>query len=232
MVKRSWKVPAGKAVTLTQTERDLARDVRAALDDINAKIRSNMPIAPAAMKRLGEIAHQLHMSLKANGQEPKHTKIMVQNRGFKPTAPEFYAHVHPVEDLLGFLENENANDDAVDLTIGSEFTFPVYSRRWSHKDTYRLTRTTSGWKVSHLEEVETGRDARVAGKDGTGLFHLFDHDSINYPEALPGYLEWLWEQARDRGLDPAEVQQGITDLADWVSVCEESSPRGVFQGYK
>ena len=45
-------------------------------------------------------AHELHMSLRARGLEPKHSKQMLRNRGVKPTNMEFYFHVHSVEDLI------------------------------------------------------------------------------------------------------------------------------------
>jgi hypothetical protein len=157
---------------------------------------------------------------------------MLKNRGMPPTHPDFYKHVHPVEDLLRFIGNEHANDDPVDATIGHEFTFEVFCRRWGHPDRYRVKRTASGWIFGYMQELPTGRDGRVAGKNGTGLFHLLDHDSINYPEELPGYFEWLWEQAAERGLTHDGVQEAVSQLAEWVSLCERESPAGVFAGYK
>lgn len=200
-------------------------------DAINAKLRGYENIDPQELKILGQLARALHMSLQNSGHEPKHTKIMIRNRGLEPTAPDFYEHIHPVEDLLGFVENQNANDDPVDLTIGHEFDFVVYSRRWKHTDTYHVKRTAGGWQFRHNESVSTGRDARVSGKDGTGLFKHLVHDSINYPADLPSYFEWLWERARDRGLDHDEVQEAISMLADWVSVCEKNSPAGMFEAF-
>jgi integron cassette protein len=232
MVKRSWKVPQGKAVPLTDDEKALVVQVREKTGAINAKISSHEHIDPQELKTLGRLAHELHMSLRKNGHEPKHTKIMISNRRLKPTDPGFYEHIHPIEDLLGFLENENANDDPVDLTVGHEFDFPVYSRRWKHEDIYHLKRTADGWQVRHNESVDAGRDARVSGEDGTGLFKHFVHDSINYPADLPAYFDWLWERARDRGLDHNEVQEAISALAKWVSVCEAKSPAGIFEAFK
>lgn len=231
-MKRSWKVPKGPPVQLTDEERALAEDIRQRLTTILTSLRQHAKINPKDIDVMGAQAHKLHMSLKGHGHEPQHHKYMLKNRGVPPTDPEFYNHVHPVEDLLGFLANQNANDNPVDLTIGQSFSFPIYSRRWGHIDSYKVTRTSSGWTFHHMQDVAAGRDARVGGKSGTGLFELLDHDSINYPEELPGYFEWLWEQAADRGLDAGEVQSALTDLADWVSLCEKNSPQGVFESFK
>ena len=83
-----------------------------------------------------------------------------------------------------------------------------------------------------MQQEAAGRDGRVGGKPGTGLFNILDHDFINYPEELPGYLKWLWERAAEDGLAHEQVQEALTMLADWVSLVEKNSPTGVFQGYK
>ena len=216
---------------LTAEEEVAATKLRGALDSIMQRLRKHEPVKPEDINAIGALGHQLHTSLKERGHEPKHHKYMVKNRGLAPTDPAFYKHVHPAEDLLRFIGNEHANDDPVDVTIGHEFTFDVYCRRWEGPDSYRIKRTASGWIFSHLH-LPAGRDGRVAGKKGTGLFHLLDHDSINYPEELPGYFEWLWEQAAERGLTHEQVQEAVGQLAQWVSTCERGSPTGVFEGYK
>jgi hypothetical protein len=231
-MKRSWPTPQGKPVDLTEDEQRVEAEVRSRHGAIMAKLRSNEQIEPTEIDAMGRAAHALHMALKARGREPKHHKYMRKNRGVDPTDVEFYRHVHAVEDLFAFLSDDHANDDPVDLTMGAEFAFRVYVRRWRHDDTYRVTRTRKGWTFRHNDELATGRDGRIAGRPGTGLFHLLDHDSVNYPEELPGYFEWLWEQAADRGLDRDQVQQAINDLAEWVSICERSSPSGIFKSFK
>ena len=196
------------------------------------RIRGMNDVKQTEIDEMGTKAHLLHMSLKKRGHAPKHHKYMLENRELAATHVDFYKHVHPVEDLLRFIENENANDDPVDVTVGHEFEFRVFSRRWGHDDHYTVTRIASGWRFSHMQEIEAGRDGRVGGKGGTGLFHLLDHDMINYPEELPGYFEWLWEQAAERGLTHDEVQEAVQQLADWVSACERASPGGAFEGFK
>lgn len=219
-----------KPLNLTPEEKKLATEIRSALKTIKSQIGHGVP--PGAIDALGQKAHELHMLLKKRGHEPRHSSAMMNNREAPPVSPKFYQHIHPVEDLLSFLADQHANDDPVDVTIGGEFTFPVHSRRWGHRDSYRIRRTHTGWNVGHMQQVAAGPDARVAGKDGTGLFAMLDHDSINYPEALPRYFEYLWEQAADQGLTSERVQKAITGLADWVSACEKASPGGIFKAYK
>lgn len=159
--------------------------------------------------------------------KPKHHKYMIENRECSPDDPEFYNHFHPVEDLLAFIDDPHANDDPEDQTIDHEFKFRVYSRRWGHYDTYTIKRTVEGWNISFMAEGAKSKE------DGSpGLYKCLNHDSINYPEELPGYLEWLWRKAEERGLSHKEVQASLDALAEWVSNCEKTTPRGIFREWK
>lgn len=55
---------------------------------------------------------------------------MLENRGVSVEDIEFYNHIHPVDDLLKFIDDVNANDDPEDTTIGKKFTLKIYTRRW------------------------------------------------------------------------------------------------------
>lgn len=158
--------------------------------------------------------------------KPKHHRYMIENRGYHPDDPEFYNHIHPIEDLLKFINDPHANDDPEDVTLGDKFQFRVFSRRWGHEDTYEFIRNDKGWIIS----LSSGGQADKLGKPW--LFDLLDHDSINYPEELAGYLEWLWIRAEEDGLSHEQVQKALQELADWVSTCERNSPKGIWQGYK
>jgi hypothetical protein len=171
-------------------------------------------------------AHQLHMELKAAGVEPKHHRYMIENRGVPPTDPEFYRHIHPAEDLLKFVQDIHANDDPEDQTIGSDLKFRLFARRWGHDDTYTIKRTADGWWIGHLA---IAGDCDKAGNPF--LYENFRQDGINYPADLPSYFEWLWQQAAEEGLTKVQVQRGLDQLARWVSVCEQNTPGGIFEGY-
>ncbi len=175
----------------------------------------------------GQKAHELHLALKQRGHEPRHHGYMIKNRELQPDDPEFYMHFHPLEDLLKFLDDENANDDPVDISIGKEFIFKVYTRRWKHNDTYHITRTADGWHVRHK--------AINGDCDKTGhpiLFMNFNQDYVCYPEGIGDWFEWLWNQAAEKGLSTEQVQQGLTDLSEWVRITESNIPRGdIWKGY-
>lgn len=176
---------------------------------------------------MAKTAKDLHMSLKASGHEPKHHKYMLENRGCSPDDVKFYEHVHPVQDLLAFIEDEHANDDPEDQTLGKNFIMKVYTRRWGHYDHYELTRTETGWNVKMLggKVYDCQKDARE------GLNESLSHDGICYPEKINTFFQWLWDRAAEDGLSEKEVQQAINQLGDWISECEMSAPRdGVFEG--
>ena len=172
-------------------------------------------------------AHELHMSLKDSDHEPKHHKYMIENRGCKPEDERFYEHVHPVQDLLAFIENVDANNDPEDITIGKTFTMKVFTKRWGHYDQYEITRTDKGWDIKGLVASRYSCNKMMQ----PGLNELLKHDSVCYPKQINIFFEWLWDKAAEEGLSEAEVQKEISQLGDWISKCEINAPRtGVFEG--
>ncbi|MDW4511791.1 hypothetical protein R7236_25710 [Priestia megaterium] len=170
-------------------------------------------------KAMGDAAHKLHMQLEP---KPKHHSYMIKNRGLKPEHPEFYYHVHPVEDLLSYLDDTSANDDPVDHTLNAEFSMEIYTNRWGHYDTYHLTRNEKGWHVSHLSHSEQGgRDAEPI------LGYILRHDSVSYPRDLSYLMEDIWYRAQDEGLTYDQVQTMLQEVADWVSLTEKNYPNHI-----
>lgn len=178
-------------------------------------------------QEMAQAAHDLHMALKQAGKEPRHNKFLKRNRGHKPTEVEFYNHLHSIDSLYAYLGDTDANTDPVDQTLNMAFEIKIFSRRWGHDDIYRLIRTNTGWQVDHIRGGNSNKRGEPA------LYDALHGDQINYPHDLPGYLEWLWERASDEGegLSPEAVQAALNDLAEWISACERSTPRGVFAGY-
>ena len=206
------------------TDRELRQEVQATIN--------------ASLERLGELGAAIHAALAAAGMEPRHRKHLTKNRkesspsGLPGTAT-FYAHIHAAESLLRFVADpEAANVDPKDQTIGAEFAMKIYARRRDGHEAFHVVRTASGWSFTYFREVTTGRDGCVKGEPGTGLFELLDRESINYPADLPGYLEHLWTEAAEHGLDHAEVEEALAALAAWVSKCEAESPSGLFAHFK
>src|SRR4051794_10431288 len=99
-------------LTLTDQERNWRDELvklRASFNpagDFEQRIKS--------LEEMRDVARQLHRSLKEHGHEPKHHRYMIENRGCQPDDPEFYLHLHPIEDLIKFSYNPHANDDPVD----------------------------------------------------------------------------------------------------------------------
>jgi hypothetical protein len=216
-------------IELVDREENLRSEVEQALKKLKGSLSGARPSDDfnEIMNEMGTKAHELHMLLRARGKEPKHHGYMIKNRGTESTDREFYLHIHPVEDLLAFIADSSANDDPVDQTIGSDFTFEIRSCRWGHSDTYSLHRTATGWDVKHLS---------IQGPCDKGghpfLFKILDHDSIVYPKSLDGYMEWLWKKASEEGLTYEAVQAALQELADWVTLTERDKPRGgLWAGY-
>ena len=177
------------------------------------------------LREMRDLAVRLHNSLRDHGHNPVHHGYMIENRGVQPDDPEFYFHIHPIEDLIRFTHDPHANDDPADITIDVEFTFRVFSRRWGHEDPYRITRTASGWYLKGLSEGPCDKAGHPV------LWAALRHDSIQYPRDTGDWLEWLWEKAKDQGLSREQVQQGLDDVAQWVNLTERSTPaEGVWKG--
>ncbi len=217
-----------QAIILDENQQKLRDEIEEELNEIRkAKNEYQPDNIKSKIKDLGKKAHKLHLELKKTGNEPKHHKYMYENRRVSPDTLEFYEHIHPVEDLLKFIDNPSANDDPVDQTLGEEFEFPVYSSRWGHKDNYKIKRTKNGWKIDFLTIGGT------SDKRGYPyLFKNFEQDGIEYPKSLGMRMEWLWERAKEDGLSKERLQEELNRLAEWISEIEEKQPRlGVWQGF-
>ncbi|MEC2046664.1 MULTISPECIES: hypothetical protein [Bacillus subtilis group] len=168
---------------------------------------------------MAKAAHILHMSLDP---KPKHHRYMIVNRGVEPEDIEFYNHIHPVEDLLDYLDDTAANDDPDDKTLGEKFNFKVYTRRWGHYDTYTLTRNEKGWHVSFgPHNDQGGRNAEPI------LSYILRHDSVAYPHNISFLLEEIWERAQEEGLEKEDVQSLLNDVAEWISNTEKKFPNHI-----
>lgn len=213
-------------VALNEKQQDLKKIIEESLGKLREDInRSTLDIAERQKlyNEMSQAAHELHNSL---DEEPKHHRYMIENRGVEPKEKEFYNHIHPVEDLLAYLEDTSANDDPEDQTIGEVFSMSVYSRRWGHKDNYELRRIDTGWEISFMS------NAGECLKSGEPvLYEILKHDSINYPANLSKYMEYLWEIAKEEGLSKEQVQSTLDEISEWISMCEINSPSGVFGGY-
>jgi len=190
------------------------------------KIHADYEDRTAALQEMRDLAVKLHKSLKKNKQEPRHHQYMIDNRGLEPDDPEFYLHLHPIEDLIKYTYDPHANDDPDDKTIGEDFDITIVSRRWNAHDTYTFKRTESGWYVKGVGE------GGPCDFTASPLFYeLLRHDSVVYPRDVGEWFEWLWMRAKDKGLSKEAVQEGLKDIADWINATEHNVPnKGIWEG--
>lgn len=100
----------GKPVNLTTEQKELKDKLYEVNQKLWAILKKETPPPKheelqTLYKEMSETAHELHMSLKSSGYEPKHHKYMLENRGVSVEDMEFYNHIHPVDDLLKFIDD-------------------------------------------------------------------------------------------------------------------------------
>lgn len=208
---------------------ELTEEQRALRDDLEKRVsrfRGDYGTRIKELEEMRDLAVKLHNDLKAAGHEPRHHKYMLENRQCNADDPEFYFHIHPIQDLIAFTYDPQANDDPQDQTIGHEFEIQVFTRRWKHMEKYALTRTESGWFLD--------ANSYTGQCDKRGQPHLFDslkHDSVRYPRDVGDWFEWLWDQAKKKGLSHEEVQKALDEIAQWIRKTEENAPHaGAWEG--
>lgn len=211
-------------VNLTQDQESIKLEIselyKEAMEYISLE-RSDIPYdrLDKVMERMSSLSHELHMQLEP---KPKHHNYMIENRGYSPEDPEFYKHVHAVEDLLKYLDDSSANDDPEDVTLDITFEMNIYSRRWGHKDRLEITRNKQGWFVSRIsQEGQGGLDAEPI------LSHVLKHDSISFPRNLANIMEDIWIRAEVEGLSTTEVQSMLNQVADWINIVEMNYPKNI-----
>ena len=214
-------------IELVDKERDLQKKLIILVQEVRESIKNKNwgPEQENRYKEMANTAHSLHMSLKNRGYEPKHHRYMLENRGVPVTDIEFYNHIHPVEDLLAYIEDTNANNDPEDSTIDVVFKFKIYTRRWGHYDNYFIKRTADGWYYKGNMIYNSGECDKYGDPF---LYKTLEHDLVSYPYNIGELFAWLWQKAAE-GLDKKEVQAAIDDIAKWINTCETNVPRGIFE---
>ncbi|MCK4403662.1 MAG: hypothetical protein KAW02_01105 [candidate division Zixibacteria bacterium] len=103
----------------------------------------------------------------------------------------------------------------------------VYCRRFGRNEIYQIERTPNGWRFKHM--------ATEGDCDKSGRPHLFkdlEHDYINYPEDLGGYMECLWDKAQAQSMNDDQIQEQLDILGSWIQQVEKLSPKGIWSDYK
>ena len=97
----------------------------------------------------------------------------------------------------------------------------VFTRRFGHDDCYTIKKTDKGW---YIENEYYNGDCDTFGKPT--LFDSLNHDSVNYPEALGDYLDYLWRESSYKDND--WIQEKLNELFEWVKEVEESTLKTPF----
>lgn len=102
----------------------------------------------------------------------------------------------------------------------------VYTRRWEHIEHYSVEKIPDGCEIHRPS---------IGGKcDKTGEPYLFENlrqDSVNYPEKLGKYMEFLWQKAEEDNMSEQEIQKHLDTLGDWLQQVEKLSPKGFWSEY-
>ncbi|HCU35317.1 MAG TPA: hypothetical protein DGT21_07575 [Armatimonadetes bacterium] len=106
----------------------------------------------------------------------------------------------------------------------------VYNSRFRHNDDYDITRTPDGWRIEFMDTH--GRDADCDTRGHPALYANLDQDSINYPAALGGYLDFLWRKATAHDMAKEQVQEALDLISEWLQTIEQSKPAGIFAEYR
>jgi hypothetical protein len=202
-------------IELTTDERKLHKELMTVFKSLwNDEMRYDF-------NHLENLAQNLHSSLESRGITPHHHKYMVQNRGVQPNQSGFYHHLHSVEDLLKFIEDPESNNDPEDITMGHEFEFIFFCRRWSRNDNYKLKRTPQGWNIKHLSI-----NGDCSSDGNPFIIKNFDQDYVSYPHDIGSFFSSIWSNA-SKGTDHNDVQNQLNKVADLISVIEKSKPNEI-----
>ncbi|MBC3798621.1 hypothetical protein [Acetobacterium tundrae] len=132
---------------------------------------------------------------------------------------KFYDHYHMLEAILSEINGEGEVMSLQgDNNLEQEMRFSVFSRRWGHKDNYRIKRTIDGWNVSHNSICGDCK------KNGEGaLFDNLHHDLIFFPEdGVKQALEVLWQEADEMEMGLEELQDKLDQIGNWISKVEKN----------
>lgn len=94
-----------KKLILTDEQQILKDNLKRTHDKLLQYLDSNFKSiskqeANRLYKDMAQTAHNLHVSLKESGHEPKHHRYMIVNRGCSPESVKFYQHIHPVQENI------------------------------------------------------------------------------------------------------------------------------------
>jgi len=111
-----------------------------------------------------------------------------------------------------------------------EIDLRIYSPRWGHDDTYRITleqdRLSIDMQARHCEaNYRENLDPEWSGEP---LFHIFRNDSIYAPEVFQRCLEWAWLEWRNGNISDDDIVGEMEQLAEWLNTTTRAKPNSDF----
>lgn len=94
-------------------------------------------------------------------------------------------------------------------------------KRIGSYDYYTIERNEKGWFITHI-----AINGQCNTRGEPYLFENLNHDSINYPEALGDYMDFLWRYSKNKS--EKWMQQKLNVIAKWISEVEITSPESKF----
>ena len=109
---------------------------------------------------------------------------------------------------------------------------PVYSPRWGHNNTYRISLSREKMQIEFPPRVITcswveNQDPVWETLDDS-LFEIFENDSIHAPHGFFSALEYAWTNWRNSELDDSEAEKALSVLFDWLNAVTEGKPNTDF----
>ena len=127
---------------------------------------------------------------------------------------EYYNNFYTLKDLVKWIKNEEKWEPSFkgDCNLDQDMNFSVYTRRWGHRDCYRIKRTINGWSI---QAIAINGDSK---KNGEGkILENLRHDYIFYYESgVNEAFEYLWNMADDHEMTVSELAKKLQDIDDWI----------------
>lgn len=138
----------------------------------------------------------------------------------------YYNNFYTLKDLVKWIKNEEKWKPSFrgDCNLDQVMNFSVYTRRWGHKDCYRIKRTINGWSIQAIAINGASK------KNGEGMIMKnLNHDYVFYYESgVKEAFEYLWNLADEYEMTVGELSTKLQDIADWISgtemACEKYKP--------
>ncbi len=109
------------------------------------------------------------------------------------------------------------------------FELKIYCRRNKGYQNYGIEKIENGWDIRYMQ---TRFDTSICDKKGSpNLYNQLNHDSINYPEDLGFYMEYLWNTATEDNMTDEEIQEHLNEIGTWISTVEKATPSGTLWDY-